>query len=223
MDLKSNNDNSKKNDKPQIILDKYVNENVDIKKSPFLYLLQIATDERKFNQKRKDINKENLSGNNFSLYSNREENNKEEYISQDIDIYLREIIDKNDSKFLSGEENLFEFLIAKYLNIENDKIPEQESIVLKIDLQMDDYNFLNEFGIKMPKLLKLNLENSIIKTISNIGTSFKNLKYLNVNNCQIEEIEGKFILKIYYSVISLLHIFRYFFKLNFYFKNYIKY
>lgn len=193
MDLNSNNNNSKLNDKPQIILDKYVNENVDIKKSPFLYLLQIATDERKFNQNRKKFNKENISGNNFSLYSNRQGNSNEEFISQDIDIYLREIIDKNDSKFLSGEENLFEFLIAKYLNIENEKIPEQESITLKIDLQLDDYNFLNEFGIKMPKLIKLNLENSIIKTISNIGTSFKNLKYLNVNNCQIEEIEGKFI------------------------------
>jgi len=158
-----------------------------------MYLLQIATDQRKLNPNRKMLNNENFNAKYFSLYSNKNENNKDEFISQDIDIYLREIIDKNDNKFLSGEENLFEFLISKYLNIENNKIPEQESITLKIDLQIDDYNFLNEFGIKMPKLVRLNLENSIIKTISNIGTSFKNLKYLNVNNCQIEEIEGKVI------------------------------
>lgn len=188
MDFTSDKINEKTDNKPQVVLDKYINESVDIKKSPFLYLLQIATDQRKSKQKNINNKGENSIENNFSLYSNKEVNS---FISQDIDIYLREIIDKNDTKFLSGEANLFDFLIEKYLNIEKEKIPEQESITLKIDLQMDDYNFLNEFGLKMPKLIKLNLENSILKNISNIGTSFKNLQHLNINNCQIEELEGK--------------------------------
>jgi hypothetical protein len=198
MDLNSNNNNKKTENIPKVYLDKYINENVDIKKSPFLYLMQIATDEGKLKQRNINNKINNLSGSNFSLYSNQEANSM---ISQDIDIYLREIIDKNDTKFLSGESNLFDFLIAKYLNIDKEKIPEQENITFQIDLQMDDYNFLNEFGLKMPKLIKLNLENSILKTISNIGTSFKNLQYLNINNCQIEELEGKFIIKIEFNLI----------------------
>ena len=198
MDLNSNNNNKKTENIPKVYLDKFINENEDIKKSPFLYLMQIATDERKLKQRNINYKINNLSGSNFSLYSNQEANSM---VSQDIDNYLREIIDKNDTKFLSGEANLFDFLIAKYLNIDNEKIPEQENITFQIDLQLDDYNFLNEFGLKMPKLIKLNLENSILKTISNIGTSFKNLQYLNINNCQIEELEGKFIIKIEFNLI----------------------
>ena len=76
------------------------------------------------------------------------------------------------------------------MNIEKDQILDWESIRLKIDLQLEDYNFLNEFIVKMPNLLKLNLKDSILKRLSNIGISFRSLKTLNVSNCQIEEIEG---------------------------------
>ena len=38
---------------------------------------------------------------------------------------------------------------------------------------LDTYNFLNEFGLRMPNLISLNLSNSILKNISNIGISFK--------------------------------------------------
>jgi len=182
--------NSEQKDIPQITLDRYTSEDIDSKNAPFLFLLQIATNER--NIKKSNNNKfDNLSGKNISLYSNQEEKTHENFFSQDIDVYLREIIDKNDHKFLSGEANLFEFLLAKHFNIHKEQISQQESISFKIDLQLDDYNFLNEFGIKMPCLVKLSLENSVLKSISNIGTSFRNLKSLNVSNCKIEEIEGK--------------------------------
>jgi len=190
MEFKTTNHYSKKIDKVNITLDKYSTDNLDIKKSPLLYLLQIATQDRKINKNQKNKNNLNLNGNEIPLNSKQEANKNEDYFITDIDIYLREIIDNNDTKFLSGEANLFEYLIAKYLNIEKEKISEQEKMDIKIDLQIDDYNFLNEFGIKMPKLINLNLENSILLNISNIGTSFKNLQYLNVNNCQIEELEG---------------------------------
>lgn len=200
MEFKTSNDYTMKNDKLNITFDKYSRENIDIKKSPLLYLLQIATQDRKINQKQKNKNNLNLCGNNLSINSKQEVKKNDDFLITDIDIYLREIIDNNDSKFLSGEANLFEHLIANYLNIEKEKISEQESIEIKIDLQIDDYNVLNEFGIKMPKLKNLNLENSILINISNIGTSFKNLQYLNVNNCQIEELEGKkFSEKCYYT------------------------
>jgi len=191
MDYSLPNNNPKNKEIPQITLDKYKNENVELNKSPLFYLLQIATDERKIKQNNKN-NNSNLSTN-ISLYTDKEEIiNSESFLSQDIDIFLSEIIDKNDSKFLNGEANLYDFLIAKYFNIEKENISNQESLTFKINLELDDFNFLNEFGIRMPKLSKLNLENSILKTISNIGISFKNLLCLNVNNCQIEELEGIF-------------------------------
>lgn len=198
MDYSFSNNNPNNKEIPKITFDKYINENGELNKSPLFYLLQIATDERKIKQNNKNSHNANLSTN-ISLYSDKKEIlNNESFLSQDIEIFLREIIDKNDSKFLSGEANLYDFLIAKYFNIEKENILHQETLTFKINLELDDYNFLNEFGIKMPKLLKLNLENSILKSISNLGTSFKNLICLNVNNCQIEELEGIFSI-IFYS------------------------
>lgn len=174
------------NKKAQITLNKFLGQNSnDLKQSPFLYLLQIATDERRLKQNKNYLKR------GFSLYSNDDKNNSEnDFLNQDIEYYIREIVEKKDEKFLSGETNLFDFLISKYLNIEKEKISIQENLTLKIDLQVDDYNFLNEFGIKMPNLANLNLENSILKNISNVGISFKNLKVLNVCKCQIDELEG---------------------------------
>ena len=188
-----------------ITLDKLISNNSEIKNSPFLYLLKIAANDKNFNPKTRnkqsnaiDLNNQqeksiSLHSTNNSLCSfSNDENIKNNFISQDIDVFMKDIIDKNDDKFLTGEINLFDFLIAKYLNIEIDQIPNQNNLTLRIDLQLDDYNFLNEFGLKMKNLTELNLSCSILKNTSNIGTSFKNLIILNVENCEIEDIEGNF-------------------------------
>ena len=44
---------------------------------------------------------------------------KDEFTPQDIDIFMKEIVEKNDNTFLSGDTNLFEFLISKYLIFSN--------------------------------------------------------------------------------------------------------
>jgi len=175
----------------KIIKDQNIENSNDIKKSPFLYLLQIATNTKR----KKNINNLNNNENNsekitgLNLYS---ENGikKDEFTPQDIETFMKQIIEKNDNTFLSGDTNLFEFLISKYLSIEKNNVKDVKEFEFKIDLQFDEYNFLNEFGLRMPNLISLNLSNSILKNISNIGISFKNLKILNVTNCQIEEIEG---------------------------------
>lgn len=195
----NNNDNNSNNNNitPEITFEKILNEknanilndnnndnNSDrINKSPFLYLLQIATSTKKKNVK---VNNDKIS--NLSLYSS--EIKKEEFTPQDIELFIKEIIEKNDNTFLSGDTNLFEFLLSKYLNINKEQVKNVENFEFKIDLKLDEYNFLNEFGLKMPNLINLNLSNSFLKNISNIGISFKNLKYLDVTNCQLEEIEG---------------------------------
>ena len=159
-------------------------KNPNIKNSPFLYLLQIAT------QKKKKNNINPITGIS-ALPSSESEIKKDEFSLQDIDTFMKDIVEKNDSTFLSGDTNLFEFLISKYLNIEKNCVENVKEFEFKIDLQLDDYNLLNEFGLRMPNLISLNLSNSFLKNISNIGISFKNLKILNVTNCQIEELEGK--------------------------------
>lgn len=194
-----------------ITLDKLLSNNSDIKNSPFLYLLKIAANDKNFNPKTRNKQSKTIDLNNqqeksISLHStnnslcsfSNDENTKNNFISQDIDVFMKDIIDKNDDKFLTGEINLFDFLIAKYLNIEIDQIPNQNNLTLRIDLQLDDYNFLNEFGLKMKNLTELNLSCSILKNTSNIGTSFKNLIILNVENCEIEDIEGNFYIYLFF-------------------------
>ena len=175
--------------KPDILFEKILqnteNENPNIKKSPFLYLLQIATTKKK---------KNNLNAPNTGIGAGlpslcSESNIKKDEL--DIDTFMKDIVEKNDDTFLSGDTNLFEFLISKYLNIEKNCVKNVIEFEFKIDLQLDDYNLLNEFGLRMPDLIRMNLSNSILKNISNIGISFKNLKSLNVTNCQIEELESK--------------------------------
>ncbi len=128
MDLNSNKEKSSKLSNTQITLDKIIGDGINVKSSPFLYLLQIATDDRKLNRNKFDkLNANNSSGNNIPipLYGDIS-NNENDFVSQDIDFYIREIVENNDKKFLNGDENIFEYLIAKYLNIEKDKITEQE-------------------------------------------------------------------------------------------------
>ncbi len=76
---------------------------------------------------------------------------------------MKEIIEKNNNTFLSGDTNLFEFLLSKYLNIEKNDIKTVKEFEFKIDLQFDEYNFLNEYGLKMPNLIRLNLKYSFEK------------------------------------------------------------
>ena len=53
-----------------------------------------------------------------------------------------------------------------------------------------NFGMLNDFGFYLPKLKKLNLSKSKIKSIDEIGTSFTNLETLNVSQCELEDLSG---------------------------------
>ena len=56
---------------------------------------------------------------------------------------------------------------------------------------------LNQFGEFMPNLIELKLGDSLIQCINDIGTSFKNLKILNITNCNLKDLSGNKKIKIY--------------------------
>jgi hypothetical protein len=80
-----------------------------------------------------------------------------------------------------------EFIIAKYLGIEISEVHKIEKLSIKIN---SDYNLLNQFGDHLPNLIELKLNNSQIAAVNEIGTSFKHLRILHVNNCGLKDLSG---------------------------------
>ena len=61
------------------------------------------------------------------------------------------------------------------------------SLTLKID---KNFNMMNDIGFRLPNLIELNLQNSDIESIIDIGTSFNKLEKLNVSNCGLNDLCG---------------------------------
>jgi len=61
------------------------------------------------------------------------------------------------------------------------------SLTLKID---KNFNMMNDIGFRLPNLIELNLQNSEIESIIDIGTSFNKLEKLNVSNCGLNDLSG---------------------------------
>ena len=97
---------------------------------------------------------------------------------------------KDQSQFLTGEENLVESLIVKYGKVAEKEIKNLEELALKLPKK---FGMLNDFGYYMPKMKRLNLSGSFIGSIEEIGTSFKDLEALNVSNCGMTDLSGKII------------------------------
>mgnify|MGYP001302873512 CR=1 FL=1 len=72
-------------------------------------------------------------------------------------------------------------------------IKQLKKLSIKIN---SDFGLLNQFGEQLQELRELKLNNSVISSISDIGSSFKNLITLNVTNCSIKDLSGKIILVI---------------------------
>lgn len=89
--------------------------------------------------------------------------------------------------YLKGEENIIENMIIKYGNITKKDISNLNTLTLQIP---NNFGMLNDFGFYLPKLKNLNLSNSKIKSIDEIGTSFTNLESLNVSHCELEDLSG---------------------------------
>ena len=101
-------------------------------------------------------------------------------------------INKNDEDLLKGKTNIIDKVIYKHMPSSADskviKIHEGlTSLTLKID---KNFNMMNDIGFRLPNLIELNLQNSEIESIIDIGTSFNKLEKLNVSNCGLNDLSG---------------------------------
>jgi hypothetical protein len=113
--------------------------------------------------------------------------NEPDQIIKNFASFVKQIIDRENEKFLNGEINLIEFIISKYTNVDIKNISELEKLSIKIHAE---FGLLNQFGQKLPKLKELRLNGSNIISIPNIGTEFRNLLILQVNKCNIKDLSG---------------------------------
>ena len=120
--------------------------------------------------------------------SNTEEitQTNEEFQSMVKDIVKTET-NTQTNEYLKGEENIIENMIIKYGNITKKDISNLENLTVQLP---KNFGMLNDFGFYLPKLKKLNLSKSKIKSIDEIGTSFTNLETLNVSQCELEDLSG---------------------------------
>ena len=86
-----------------------------------------------------------------------------------------------------GKVNIIDKLISKHGKIKAQDIPQLKSLKITIPA---NFGMLNDFGYHLPNLEELNLEGSVIESISDIGTSFSHLKKLNVSFCGLKDLSG---------------------------------
>ena len=100
---------------------------------------------------------------------------------------FKQIIVNENKNFLEGEINMIDYIISKSTNTPINKVNE----LLKVNLKTNaDFNLLNQIGERLPVLKELKLTNSILQSIEDLGTNFKNLVILNIDNCGIKDISG---------------------------------
>lgn len=117
------------------------------------------------------IHKDNVKENIFKNYSN----------------LMKQIVINQNENFLNGTINIVDYILAKYLNIDVNEVKKIEKISIKIN---GDYGLLNQFGERLPQLLSLKLNNSFIQSVTDIGTNFKLLRVLQLNNCLLSDLSG---------------------------------
>ena len=76
---------------------------------------------------------------------------------------------------------------VKYGKIKIEEIKQLKKLVMQIP---QNFGMLNDFGFYLPNLKILNLSKSKIKSIDEIGISFKQLEVLNVSQCELEDLSG---------------------------------
>jgi hypothetical protein len=111
-------------------------------------------------------------------------------LSKEFNELIKEIIDTNNKTFLEGNVNIVEYLISKHLMTEGeeyDNLIDISRISLKVK---ENFGMLNEFGQYLPNIKELNLCGSMLGSVEEIGTSFVNLKVLNISNCSVNELNG---------------------------------
>ena len=120
---------------------------------------------------------------------NEIKNEENKYTDSEYKNIVNEILkDENNENYLEGKTNILDKIILQYSNLKNiSEIKQVTSIKLKINKY---FGMLNDIGYYLPKLIELNLEESEIYSILDIGISFENLLKLNVSKCKLCDLSG---------------------------------
>ena len=116
-----------------------------------------------------------------------EENLENDTILRNFSNFMRQIVENENDKFLNGDINLIDYVLSKYLKIDIKALKTLNKLSIKIN---GSYGLLNQFGQKLTNLLYLKLNNSFIRSINDLGTNFKNLKIIQMNDCQLKDLGG---------------------------------
>jgi hypothetical protein len=117
----------------------------------------------------------------------RKDSEDPQNLIKNFSAFMKGIIDSQNENFLSGDTKVIGFIISKYLKMDLDEINQLQKLSIKIN---SDFGLLNSFGEYLPNLRELKLKDSQITSISECGTSFRNLKILNVTNCGLKDLSG---------------------------------
>ena len=101
--------------------------------------------------------------------------------------FMRQIIDSENDKFLNGDINVIDYVLAKYLKMNITDLQKLQKLTIRIN---GSYGLLNQFGQRLTNLKFLKLNDSFIQSIDDLGSNFKNLKILQINNCKLKDLSG---------------------------------
>ena len=124
------------------------------------------------------------SKSNEDLSENDPENDT---ILRNFSNFMRQIVENENDKFLTGDTNLIDYVLSKYLKIDIPSLQNLNKLSIKIN---GSYGLLNQFGQRLANLIYLKLNNSLIQGINDLGTNFKNLKIIQMNNCKLKDLGG---------------------------------
>ena len=116
-----------------------------------------------------------------------ENDTENDTILRNFSNFMRQIVENENDKFLTGDINLIDYVLSKYLKIDIPSLQNLNKLAIKIN---GSYGLLNQFGQRLSNLIYLKLNNSLIQTINDLGTNFKNLKIIQMNNCKLKDLGG---------------------------------
>ena len=126
---------------------------------------------------------DNLSGPN----SKGGANTQNDALFKNFSNFMRQIIDSDNGKFINGDINVIDYVLARYLKMNITDLKNMQKLTIRIN---GSYGLLNQFGQRLTNLKFLKLNDSFIQSIEDLGSNFKNLKILQINNCKLKDLSG---------------------------------
>lgn len=114
-------------------------------------------------------------------------NAQNEALFKNFSNFMRQIVDSDNGKFLNGDINVIDYVLAKYLKMNITDLQNLQKLTIRIN---GSYGLLNQFGQRLVNLKFLKLNDSFIQSIDDLGTNFRNLKILQINNCKLKDLSG---------------------------------